>query len=86
MKTREGVGPHFLKWCGWKVGVRLEAEQGGGHSATIPSLPGCGSQGETEEEAMRNVREAFDAVTDAYNEDGGPIPWNCAARNAMEIE
>ena len=31
----------------------------GGFVAEVPSLPGCVSQGETREEALRNVREAI---------------------------
>lgn len=30
-----------------------------GHSVSVPGLPGCHSQGETEEEALRNIGEAI---------------------------
>ncbi len=36
----------------------FEPEREGGYSASIPSLPGCFSQGETFEEASKNIREA----------------------------
>ena len=39
-----------------KVIVRPESE--GGYSVSVPSLPGCHSQGETLEEALANVKEA----------------------------
>ena len=37
----------------------FEAEKRGGFSVWIPSLPGCASQGETFEEATRNIKEAI---------------------------
>ena len=36
----------------------FEPEKEGGFSVSIPSLPGCFSQGETFEEATENIREA----------------------------
>lgn len=33
-------------------------EKGGGFSVTIPSLPGCISEGDTFEDALRNIQEA----------------------------
>jgi len=35
----------------------LKSEEG--YSVSCPSLPGCCSQGETEEEAIENIREAI---------------------------
>ena len=42
--------------------------------AECPTLPGCVSQGETREEAIRNIREAIDAYVAALEEDGLPVP------------
>lgn len=36
----------------------FEPEKVGGYSVTIPALPGCISQGETFEEALKNIKEA----------------------------
>lgn len=36
-----------------------EAEEGG-YWAEVPAIPGCASQGETEEELMRNLQEAIE--------------------------
>ncbi|CAL8975826.1 hypothetical protein RHODGE_RHODGE_04605 [Rhodoplanes serenus] len=38
---------------------RLAETDGGGYIATVPDLPGCMSDGETPEEALRNVQEAI---------------------------
>jgi len=41
-----------------KVLVCPEAE--GGYSVSVPTMPGCHSQGETLDEALANIREAAD--------------------------
>ena len=38
----------------------LQEEKTGGYSVWGPSLPGCASQGESVEEAMKNIREAIE--------------------------
>ena len=37
----------------------------GGYWAEVPSLPGCATQGETEEEIAANLREAIEGCQDA---------------------
>jgi predicted RNase H-like HicB family nuclease len=39
-----------------------------------PSLPGCVSQGETKESAIRNIREAIEGYVLALEEDGFAVP------------
>ena len=41
-----------------KLKVVLESQEEGGYTVYVPSLPGCISQGETIEEAMKNIKEA----------------------------
>ena len=41
--------------------VTLEAAEDGWFVAEVPALPGCVSQGKSEEEALENVREAITA-------------------------
>ncbi|PIN87043.1 HicB family protein [Candidatus Woesearchaeota archaeon CG10_big_fil_rev_8_21_14_0_10_44_13] len=43
-----------------KLTVVLEPQKEGGYTAHVPSLPGCISQGETKEEAIRNIKEAIE--------------------------
>lgn len=38
----------------------FQEEKEGGYSVWVPSLPGCASQGETLEEALKNIREAIE--------------------------
>jgi antitoxin HicB len=38
---------------------RLVDSDGGGYVATVPDLPGCMSDGETPEEALKNVPDAI---------------------------
>ena len=42
--------------------------------AECPSLPGCVSQGQTKEEATRNIKEAIQGYVAALQEDGLPVP------------
>lgn len=42
-----------------EVAVVLETGEDGWITAECPSLPGCVSQGRTEEEALANIREAI---------------------------
>jgi predicted RNase H-like HicB family nuclease len=42
--------------------------------AECPSLPGCVSQGETKESAIRNIREAIEGYVLALEEDGFAVP------------
>jgi len=43
-----------------QVKVILEPAEEGGYTVYVPSLPGCISEGETEEEAMANIKEAIE--------------------------
>lgn len=49
----------------YKVILR-ESEEG--YSVSCPGLPGCWSQGETEEEALANIRDAIQEYLAAINE------------------
>lgn len=40
--------------------VVFQEEKEGGYSVWVPTLPGCTSQGETFEEAFKNIKEAIE--------------------------
>ncbi|MFC1715819.1 type II toxin-antitoxin system HicB family antitoxin [Candidatus Poribacteria bacterium] len=42
-----------------KLKVIFEPNNEGGYTAHVPSLPDCISEGETIEEAMKNIQEAI---------------------------
>lgn len=52
----------------------LSPEDGGGFLATVPDLPGCMSDGETREEAVRNVEDAIQEWMASAQEMGRAIP------------
>jgi len=56
--------------------VVLEPSEDGGYTVTVPALPGCISEGDTVEEAMRNIREAVELYlepTAAVEVSGGGV-------------
>ena len=57
------------------VEIRLRAEEAGGFSVHVPELPGVVSQGETEQEAEENIREALAAAIESYRESQEETPW-----------
>ena len=59
----------------YRCHIRLIREDDGSFSAIVLNLPGAGSCGDTEEEALRNVREAILGVIESYIEAGDEIPW-----------
>lgn len=40
--------------------IVLEPSEEGGYTVYVPALPGCVSEGETREEAIKNIKEAID--------------------------
>ena len=53
--------------------ILIERDEDGWFVVTVPSLPGCVSQGRTEEEAKRNIAEAIELHLGALARDGIPI-------------
>ncbi len=52
-----------------KVRVILEPSEDGGYTALVPALPGCISEGDTPEEALRNVEEAIRLYLEPVDDD-----------------
>ncbi len=46
----------------------FEPEEKGGYSVTIPTLPGCISEGDTFEEALFNIKEAAELYLEDLKE------------------
>lgn len=49
--------------------VVLEPSDEGGFTVYVPSLPGCISEGETEEEALKNIQEAIELYLESVEDD-----------------
>jgi predicted RNase H-like HicB family nuclease len=54
--------------------VILQRESDGGYVAVVPSLPGCVSQGDTREEALKNIEEAAELYIEDVQATGDPLP------------
>ncbi len=54
--------------------VRVEPDEDGGYVVECPALPGCASQGETVEEALRNIQEAIRGIVSVRRKHGLPLP------------
>ncbi|MCE3242467.1 MAG: HicB family protein [Deltaproteobacteria bacterium] len=52
-----------------KLKVVLEPSDEGGFIVYVPSLPGCVSEGESESEALENIREAVELYLEPVEDD-----------------
>ena len=53
--------------------VIVHPDEEGGYWTDVPTLPGCGSQGDTLEEALENTREAIFLMVEHLQEKGQSI-------------
>lgn len=60
-------------------------EEEGGYAVTVPTLPGCFTQGETVEEALAMAREAIELHLEGLIADGLPIPRERERAQAITI-
>jgi len=51
------------------ISIVLERSDDGGFTVTVPSLPGCISEGETREEALNNIQEAIELYLEPIEDD-----------------
>ena len=63
-----------------KLKVILEPSDDGGYTVYVPALPGCLSEGDTKEEALKNIREAIELYLEPVEDEMSFSP------NAEEIE
>lgn len=52
-----------------KIRIVLEESDEGGFTVTVPSLPGCISEGDTREEALKNIKEAIELYLEPVEDD-----------------
>ena len=68
-----------------RFSVVLQSESEGGFSAFVPALPGCASQGETEVEALTNIKEAILLYLEGLEADHQPIPSSDVFVREVEV-
>jgi len=52
-----------------KFRVILEPSDEGGYTVLVPALPGCISEGDTKEEALKNIEEAIALYLEPVEDD-----------------
>jgi len=52
-----------------KFKVVLEPSEEGGFTAFVPSLPGCISEGDSQEQALANIQEAISLYLEPVDDD-----------------
>lgn len=57
-----------------KLQVVLEPSDEGGYTAIVPALPGCISEGDTRDEALKNIEEAISLYLEPVEDDTGFAP------------
>jgi predicted RNase H-like HicB family nuclease len=70
----------------YRCHIALISEDDGSFSAVVLNLPGCGSCGPSEEEAIKNVREAISGVIESHNAAGEEIPWTDTANDYIPVD
>ena len=52
-----------------KLKIILEKSDEGGFTAYVPSLPGCISEGDSEEKTIKNIQEAIELYLEPVDDD-----------------
>ena len=52
-----------------KLKVILEPSEEGGYTVYVPSLPGCISEGDSEDEALTNIKEAIELYLEPVDDE-----------------
>ncbi|MDR3688257.1 MAG: type II toxin-antitoxin system HicB family antitoxin [Fimbriimonas sp.] len=68
-----------------KYAILLEPQHEGGSTGTVPDLPGCVSQGETEAECHANIAEAIEGWIETAHRNGWPVPKPSFRSSVVEI-
>ena len=57
-----------------KLHAVIEKDEAGYYVAEVPALPGCLSQGKTQEEALANIKEAIESWLEVMDKKNNPDP------------
>lgn len=73
--TKVDGSPGGKKEEGCRIRVLITQDDEKTFSAVALNLPGVGSCGENEKEAIENFKEAAQGALDSYAAAGEPVPW-----------
>ena len=68
-KANKYRGTHIMK-----LKIVFEPSDEGGYTVYVPSLPGCISEGDTKEEALKNIKEAIELYLEPIEDDLTLLP------------
>jgi antitoxin HicB len=57
-----------------KFRIEIQQDENGQFVASCPTLPGCWSQGETREQAIKSMTDAIEGYLESLRKHGDPIP------------
>jgi antitoxin HicB len=66
--------------------IYLELAEEGGYIVSAPALPGCVTQGETEEEVLEMIKDAIRGYIASLRKHGEPLPDGLDAAEVEAIE
>ncbi|MBI3735765.1 type II toxin-antitoxin system HicB family antitoxin [Candidatus Sumerlaeota bacterium] len=65
--------------------IHLEPADEGGFTVTVPSLPGCVTEGDSYEEAIEMARDAIRLYVESLIEDGEVVPVEKNPRQILDL-
>jgi predicted RNase H-like HicB family nuclease len=65
--------------------VELEPQKEGGYTVRVPVLPGCISEGDTLEEALKNVKDAIEGYLKVLAKHKRPVPLEFSEFHKVEV-
>ena len=69
----------------YRIPLVFTPQPEGGYTVTSPVLPELVTEGDTLEEAQHNVRDAFEAVVELYQDSGRDLPQSIALPSDGEM-
>ncbi|MEK7069079.1 MAG: type II toxin-antitoxin system HicB family antitoxin, partial [Patescibacteria group bacterium] len=76
--THHAMFTSMKKKQSYAYSVVLTPAEEGGYTVTVPSLPGCITEGDTLDEALANAKECIELTLDCLEAHGDPIPHEFA--------
>ena len=65
--------------------VKLEPQKEGGYTTTVPALPGCISEGDTLDEALRNISDAIEGYIKVLAKHERKIPLEVSGLRKVRV-